>query len=352
MQTLEGEIYRKIDGLIEDNQQLINDKILPNPRENCGYSGIAKVKERNGSFDLTPLFVGSQGTLGIISELVIKTQFYPNEESIIVASFNDQKVARQTADELKDLKPTMLEYIDSELFAIARKHGKKFLFDKPDANDSSASVLYISFSDFSAKARHRNMKKVIKVLSKAEAGVLTSDDYSNEELRAILEVSASVLQPESKDDSFPSLIDGASVPVDKLEDFISSVNELAEKQHVELPLQIRWQSGVIRTRPCLQLHIISDKQKVFRLMSEYASLVSSFGGCMVTESSEGRLKTTATYCQIDKDVLALYEQIRTTFDPFGTLNPEVKQSLELKTLISQLNPSYDLTNVSKHSPHI
>lgn len=350
LQTLEGEIYRKIDGIIEDNQQVIADKIAPKAGEHVGYSGIAKVKERDGSFDLTPLFIGSQGTLGIIAEMVVKTQFYNSEESIIVASFNSAESARDTADILKDLKPAILEYIDGELFAIARTHGKKCLFDNPDPAKNPAAVLYLSFNDFGNKARNHKMKHALKKLSKVEAGVLTNEDFSDEELRAIREVNSIVIQPESKDESYPSLIDGASIPADRMEEFIAAVGELAAKHHIELPLQIQWLNRIVHARSVMQLHTLTDKQKVFKLIGDYAELVVRFGGIMAAESGEGRLKTNAVYAQTDDDVMSIYAQIRTVFDPFGTMNPGVKQPTEVKTLVAQMNPSYNLADIAKYSP--
>ena len=350
LQTLEGEIYRKIDGIIDDNQQIITEKIAPKVNDHVGYAGIAKVKERDGSFDLTPLFIGSQGTLGIIAEMVVKTQFYSSEESIIVASFKSAELARDTADQLMELKPTVLEYIDGGLFAIARSHGKKCLFDNPDPAKNPAAVLYISFNDFGAKARSHKMKHALKKLSKVEAGILTNEDFSDEELHAIREVSSITIQSESKDESYPPLINGASIPSDRLEDFITAVRELAFKHHIELPLQIQWLNHIIHTRSVMQLHTLVDKQKTFKLISDYAELVKRIGGVIAAESGEGRLKTAAIYAQTDDDVMSIYSQVRTVFDPFGTMNPGVKQPTEVKTLVSQMNPSFNLADIAKYSP--
>ncbi len=351
LQTFEGELYRKIDGIIEDSQPVIAEKISKYGQDVTGYPGIAKVKQRDGSFDLTPLIIGSQGTLGIISEIVLRTDFYNVDESIIVAAFEDAVNARNAANLLVQYKPTILEYIDGEIFNIARTHGKKFSFFGSDESRTVGGVLFISFNDFSSSARHRKVKKSLKKLVKLGGStVLTDKDHSSEELYAIHEVSSVIMQPESKEESMPSLIDGASVPTERREEFITALNELADKHHISLPISIQWLNGIIHTRPSLQLHQVSDKQKVFKLIADYLELIAKFGGNMSAESGEGRLKATAAYAQLDESVLDVYTQIRLAFDPFGTLNPGVKQKTDLKTAVSTLNHDYSGADFAQYSP--
>lgn len=349
LQTFEGEIYRKIDGIIEDNQQTIADKIANNAPENVGYTGIAKVKGRDGSFDLTPLFIGSQGTLGLISEMVLKTNFYNGEESVVVAVFDSPEVARDAADDLATLQPAVLETIDGEFFDEAHNYGKKYPFSEQYADKNVGTVLYASWNDAGEHAKKRKMKLALKKLAKLETTIFTSEDYTIDELNMIREVGSVVYKPATKGESKPSIIDGSSIPNDRREEFVAAVKELANKHHIKLPLQIQWLDGVVHTRPTLKLHEVTDKQKTFKLINDYVELVAKYGGSMCAEAGEGRLKSTAAYAQLDEDELMIYEQIKTAFDPFGILNPGVKQKSDLKTLVSQLNPNYTGADFAKYS---
>lgn len=350
LQTFEGEIYRKIDGIIEDNQQIIKDKINSSLRDNLGYPGIAQVKQRDGSFDLTPLIIGSQGTLGIISEIVLKTDFYSNEESALVATFADAEIARDAADILASLKPSSIEFIDGELYGISQTYGKKYIFQSGETDTKVGAVLFVSFDDIGERIRNHKIKSAVKKLSKLETNIFASTNHPIEELYAIRDVSSVISQPELKEESMPSLIDGASIPANRREEFITAMEELADKHHISLPLQIQWLDNVINTRPVMQLHRVGDKQKVFKLITDYSELINRLDGSLIAKSGEGRLKATAAYKQTDEDLLNIYTQIRAAFDPFGTMNPGVKQQSDLKTLVSHLNPEYSLANFSKHSP--
>jgi FAD/FMN-containing dehydrogenase len=348
LQTFEGEIYRRIDGLIEDNQRVIDEMISVSSRDNTGYSGIAKVKERNGSFDLTPLIVGSQGTLGVISEAIMKLSFYSSEESIIIATFENTDVACDAANLIAELKPASLDLLDGKIFNKAQDdYNKKFIF-----SNCSGAIMIVCFDDFSDGARRRRIKYALKMLSKLDTKVFTDKDYTADELHSISEISSLVLQPESDMKSCPTLIDGASIPSNHRKEFIVALSELANKHHIELPFYIRWLDGVVNARPSLQLHLVSDKQKVFKLISDYAKVVAQFGGSFNAESGEGRTKATATYDQLDIGLINLYSQIRDVFDPYGTLNPGVKQKSDLKALISNLDQDYSLADFAKYSPKI
>jgi len=350
LQTFEGEIYRKIDGIIEDNRQIIEDKIVNTQPENAGYTGIAKVKERNGSFDLTPLIIGSQGTLGMISEAVLRIEPFNDEEISFIATFDSPESARDAADMLVELEPSTLDYLEGGLFDIAHSFGKKYIFSDQFQGKTSTTVLYVKFSGVNSRSVHKKAKQAIKRLSKVNATIFTSADYSDDELLAVRDVESVISHSTKKDESRPNILDGVSIPSNRREEFVAALAELINKHHVSLPLHIEWLSGLVYTSPTLNLHTVSDKQKTFKLITDYIELVARYGGGMAASGGEGRLRANAAYAQLDEDELAIYEQIKVAFDPFGIMNTGVKQKSDLKTLVSQLDPSYDNADLAPYSP--
>ncbi len=353
LQTFEGEIYRKIDGLIEDNQALINDKLHDVGHDNSGYARIKEVKRKDGSFDLTPLLIGSQGTLGIISEIVLRTDFVSTERTVLVAVVDSNEIARDAADSLRGIDPAALETIDGSIFKAAIARGKAYPFTKPDQVEVNiGAVIYMQLNDFHDRTRNHKLKKALKQLSKFNATVITSLDHDLEELEAIREVMSTVFLSESDSEALPALIDGSYIPANRYEEFTIAVTELANKHHVTLPLYRRVLDGIVSARPTLQLDKVSDKQKIFKLISEYSQLVDRLNGTFIADGGEGRLKANASYAIMDEDVRRMYVQIRETFDPFGTLNPGVKQPSEQRTLVEALRSSYDQSDFAQYAPHI
>lgn len=327
-QTLEGEIYRQIDAVLEENAELISS--LSSDSDNTGYR-IDQVVQKDGSFDLTPLFVGSQGTLGLISEVVLRADFYNEEEAAIAVTCDSFSEARDVADILEKLEPASLLLIDETHFKLARTHGKSYIFDDEEGKEFS-TVVYASFDEFSDKARERSLKKAVKALSKKEVSIYTSLDSKIEDLYAIRDVEEVSMTPLRIDETYAPICDGAHVPTVRLSEFADEVAALVEKHRTVLPLKIDVLTGVVSTKALLHLKKVSDKQKVFKLATEYAELVHRMGGSSTGGQAEGRLGAYAEYGQLDDAVIELNTKIRKVFDPYGTLNPGVKEKAELKSL--------------------
>lgn len=344
----EGDIYRKLDNLIDDNYELIVDKLAgESSRDAIGYTALRDVKHKDGSFDLTPLFVGSQGTLGIISEMILKVDYAPSKYKAVVASFPTAESARDTADALSSLEPTILEYYDGVLFQEAAKQGR--LYAAHSVVDHRATLVIV-YEDFNDHVTNKKLKKTLKLLESTDALVTTSDDEDIENLLTIRDVASYTLRPVAKGVSAPPLLDGIYIPADRRESFMEAIDEMAHKHHVELGLYGDLNDNIWYARPHLQLAKVSDKQKIFKLLDECANIVDQHRGLLIGEAGEGRLKSLALSKTIDKDVRDLFAAVKDIFDPHGILNPGVKQPVELRQLVSQLRSDYDVPRLADQAP--
>jgi FAD/FMN-containing dehydrogenase len=351
LQTFEGEIYRELDNLITDNQQIINEKLGGDVRDNVGYCAITQVKRRDGSFDLTPLFAGSQGTLGIISEMIMRADFLSTHMAVAAVTFASSDVARDAMDQLRQFEPTFLEYIDSAYFELAAEHGKTYDFYK-NAGITPQAVLLLGFNDFSERSNMKKLKKLAKLLKKQEG--ISIQAASGDEAAALLavrQISSYLITPDGKDKSAPPLFDGAYVPAARFEDFLTATKDLATKFNVTLPIYSRVLEGLIFTRPVLQLGKVADKQKALKLLDEYATVVNAHSGHLIGDGGEGRLKANAAYKALDADVIELFTKVKTLFDPQGILNPGVKQASDTSKLVSRLRPDYGAAQFAQHVPY-
>lgn len=350
-QDFEGEIYRKIDSLIEDYETHISKELQGRPYGNIGYGGISDVKRKDGSFDLTPVFIGSQGTLGIISEVILKTNFIniSPERAMIISSGLDQ--ARDIAEDLLKLEPSQLEIIDGKYYDAARLLGKQYpFFNRPDDDFNLGAVVYLEFDDFKDHTRKKKFKKLEKIIENYRCEVLTTNNSSLEEICAIREVLSSLLLTTFDSTSMPPILDGAKVPNNRVEEFLVELAKLESKHHCDIPVILRVLDETIYARTNMELHKVSDKQKLFKLILDYANIVDKCGGVFIADSAEGRLKSNAALSIIDEASARLFKDIKQVFDPNMILNPGVKEQVAFKDLVSMLCESYDVADRAHLGP--
>lgn len=342
LQTFEGEIYRKISGLLEDHADIVDQLNQDERPDNFGYKAIGWIKQKDGSLDLTPLFIGSQGTLGIISEAVLRTEFYAEDSTAAVIVADSGEHARDLADQIKRLKPTVLTITDAELYNRAKSYGKKFAL--LGDGDAKGSVLYVEFKDFSDRARKKKVKKLHKLSDKLGFSIVDTNSHDYDDFSQIRNVTSSLTRLAEDTKVTLPIIDGAYIADDRREECLSQIAALGEKLNIELPMVINANTGIVTCYPIMHLHSVSDKQKIFRLLNEYAAVVKQCGGTFVADGAEGRLKSHAAWSTTEPAYAELFTKVREIFDPFNTMNPGVKQKDDVRTLVSQLRSSYDTTD--------
>lgn len=350
-QTFEGEIYRQIDNLINDNGEFIAGSIDTEVYDGAGYAGIANVKQKDGSIDLAPLIVGSQGTLGIVSEVIMKAAPL-SELAMSAIAFASWEDARDSLEAVASFDPAVMEVIDAQLYDIALERGKEYAFYGEAADAGTVKVVVVvGFDDANERHRSKKGKKLRKMFEPTDAFVKTAVDVAeSEELLALRDVTTVVVIPEDSPEATPPLVDGVYIPQARFEDFMSSLELLGTKYHLTLPLYGRVLDSVYHVRPTFQLHKVGDKQKIFKFTDEYARLVASHGGHLVGESGEGRFKAVFAHREFDDELEAIYDGVRAIFDPLGIMNTDVKQVTDIKTMVAHLRKGYDLTAFANYSP--
>lgn len=127
--TFEGEIYRTMDTILTDHKDIIEKTKRTSLTKNVAGYDLWSVRDKDGSMDLTQLFVGSQGTLGIVSEAKIETESYNPNTTLIVADFDDIEKVSLAIEAMNKLGPSSLELVDEHLLNFIDKHNTNQLND-------------------------------------------------------------------------------------------------------------------------------------------------------------------------------------------------------------------------------
>ncbi len=350
LQTLEGELYRSIDNLINDNDKFI-DSIAVDVRDNVGYN-IVDVKRRDGSIDLTPLFIGAQGTLGIISEIILHCEALPSATPplVVAVAFPSYEAARDAIDMLKPLEPAVFEYIDGRILQRATRTGNSYAFyNEALENGAVAAAVVMEFDDNSARAKKKAAKRIAKLFDGQPVYVAMEEKENRAaELRVLTSLPNIALAGDKGDHSDAGALYGAYVPSEQLENFQNEVIKLEAKYHVELPLSGHASQNVYHARLFLDMKKAAERQKVLKLLAEWSALVASHGGHLIGEAAEGRLKPIFAYKELDPSIVQMFASIRSIFDPMDIMNTGVKQGGDLKKLVESVRNDFDGTDFASY----
>ncbi|PLS80950.1 hypothetical protein CYG49_03385 [Candidatus Saccharibacteria bacterium] len=349
--TFEGEIYRQLDGLITDNWELIQHAAQSRAvsKNSSGYD-LADVKRKDGSFDLTPLMVGSQGTLGIVTEAIVRLSPYSPQTELVVAEFASLDAAHDAISALLPLQPSALEMVDQNLLAFVNRLQPNKLKDLV-SDELPALVLLVEFDDLKEKARRKGAKKALKVLEQLASRVKHSSNHEEQERLWNIRHSAAAVINFSEDSrsSLPIIEDGI-VPHEYFQQYVKNVYALLEKYQLDVALWGHAGNANLHMQPLLDLGKVGDRQKVFKLMTEYYDMVLKLHGSIAAEHNDGRLRAPFAAKQHGEEMMTLFSQLKTIFDPYETLNPGVKTGTELKDLTGLLRNEYSIQHLADHLP--
>jgi FAD/FMN-containing dehydrogenase len=350
--TLEGELYRVVDAVAHDNEELLDtyyDKLRVT-KDSIGYD-LRDVVRRDGSIDLTPLFVGSQGTLGIITEAIIKVAPYTPQNDLIVASFEKTEQALAVLDDLRDLEPSALEMIDHNLIDFARKQQNLPFPSELVGDTTPEAMLFIEFDDIASRARMRKIKRTERILETVtEKIMITAALETKEKLWALRHSAATVINYQSGGKTAVPVIEDAVVPPSKLSDLFGVLSDLFAKHHLSLAVWGHAGDANLHVQPLLDLSKVGDRQTAFRLMDEYYREVVALGGSIAAEHNEGRIRVPFVKLQTGEELYSAFVQLKEGFDKFGILNPGVKTGTEVKQLIEMSRKEYSLAHLADHLP--
>lgn len=349
--SFEGEVYRALDSVIEDNKELINKIKLNVSKNSAGYA-IADVKHKNGSFDLTPLLVGSQGTLGIVTEAEIQAVPYNPKTTLIAAFFDDLQVAEKAIAEIRSLPqiPSAMEMVDESLLKFLDRHNPnqlKGLVEKP----FSKLIVLIEFDDANARTQKRMAKKATKILKKMSVNYqIETDDGAKDKLWSIRHSAAAVISHSEGNMKALPIVEDGIVPEDRFHDYITGVNQLFEKYGLDVAFWGHAGNANIHMQPFLDLSQVGDRQKAFKIIDEYYSLVISMGGSTSGEHSDGRLRAPYLKKLYGEQVYSVFQKVKQAFDPYDLMNPGVKMDVSIDDIKPLLRHEYSMDHLAHHLP--
>lgn len=334
--SYEGEIYREIDQLIEDKSELVAELGDRNTVDAAGYQMISQViREPVKSFDLLPLFYAAQGTLGVITEVILQCSVLQPKVRHFIAAFESISSAESYIQEIMPLMPEELNLYDARMFKTSADHGKDPSLFAPKFNKG-----YFVWAGFDDKSRHINkkLKKCLKLLPQNAAAVAETDDNTTDFQRFYSAI-VSYLNNDVRGERTP-ICDDFYVPAEHLSNFLTDLRDLEKTYGQELPVFGSFSTCNYSIRPDIQLNTVEGRQFVIKFINDFDSLLREHGGSITGGAPEGRLKAIVAEKHFTDEEVALYTKIKNIFDPEEIFAPDIKLGATTNTTVRHLRTSY------------
>ncbi|MEJ6607074.1 MAG: FAD-linked oxidase C-terminal domain-containing protein [Candidatus Planktophila sp.] len=261
------------------------------------------------TYDLLHLFIGSEGTLGIITELTLNLEVRPSPAATLIATFPNIVNAATAANALLKYRPSMLEIIDqTTLRAVESWHPLGF--------EVAGAVLLMQLDE--------NQSQCEAALATCRGFDLIDGVYSDDPADAADLIRVRKLAYPALERMGATLLDDVALPITKIAEFVQQVQILGVEN--QLTIGIFGHAGDGNMHPTIvhdhgDLAAAERAQKVF---GKIVAIAQTLGGTASGEHGIGTIKTSFIANEVSETVIGLQRSVKSIFDPNFILNPGKK----------------------------
>ncbi|BBX15395.1 FAD-linked oxidase [Mycolicibacterium duvalii] len=273
--------------------------------------GGPRLKDAAG-LPLTKLFVGSEGTLGVVTEVTVKLLPAQHRGATVVSTFDSVSAACDAVVTITGkIRPSMLEFMDSVAINAVEDKLKMGL-------DRTAAAMLVASSDDRGAAGTEDVEFMAAVFTEHGATEVfsTSDPDEGEAFVAARRFAIPAVEAKGS-----LLLEDVGVPLPALAELVSGVEKIAADRDVVISVIAHAGDG--NTHPLIVFDPADAamEQRAQQAFGEIMDLAVGLGGTITGEHGVGRLKRPWLAGQLGPEVMELNRRIKAALDPDGILNP-------------------------------
>jgi FAD/FMN-containing dehydrogenase/Fe-S oxidoreductase len=311
--------------LAQTHASLIAAKKPAVSKNSCGYNlfdladGLAA-----GRFDLPKLFVGSEGTLGVVSEATVNLVDKPKATLTALIHFCHLEEVGEAVPRLLALEPSALEIMDANTLDLIGRHTHGIPAD-------AAATLLIELDadsfEMDLQGLADRMAAACRAYKLAAEPALAFDQERRERLwKARKALYPTLYRFDSRKKPI-NFVDDVVVRAERISELIRYLEEFFAGQRVPVAIFGHIGNGNAHIVPLLDLNDRTDFEKMVHAYHEiHSTVLSQFGGSICGEHGDGRVRAEYVRKMFGDDLYGLFVQVKRAFDPSNVLNPGVKIS--------------------------
>lgn len=342
----EGNLYKKLFELIEANYESIQAARPQVSKNSMGYN-LWDVWDRDtGIFDLTKLIVGSQGTLGFVTD--IKFRLVPTRQysGLLVCFLKDITPLGEIINKVLTHKPATFESFDDQTLYLSirflpsfRKYlGTwgliKLLFSLiPDGfmllKGIPKLILMVEFNGDTQEEVNRKID-TLRTDLKPFGMAMERDETAakSQKFWIMRRQSFNLLRSKVKDKHTAPFIDDLVVNPEHLTEFLPRLRHVIRKYKLNATIAGHMGDGNFHIIPLMKIEDPAEKEKILPAMEEVDDLVLHYKGSLSGEHNDGLVRGPWLKEQFGEEILDLFRDTKHIFDPQNIFNPHKKSDAD------------------------
>ncbi len=341
--TFEGRLYRDTFELLDKNYDEIKAAAPKVSKDSTGYHLWNVWDKESGIFDLTKLFVGAQGTLGLMTEATLNLVPKPSHSGTLVCYMKGIDNLGEMIPAVLQEKPATFECFDDNtlwlsfkfIFAFIKRLGfiswmMMCLQLIPDGlalfRGIPKMILLIEFTGNSEEEVRAKIHTARKNLEKFNFSYMEEDgnEAASRKFWLMRRESFNLLRSKVKDKHTAPFIDDFVVPPSRLSEFLPQLQAIIKKYKLLATIAGHLGDGNFHVIPLMNIELESERAKLEPAMKEVNNLVLQYGGSLSGEHNDGLIRGPWLEQMYSSSVLGYMRDIKDLYDPQNIFNPHKK----------------------------
>jgi FAD/FMN-containing dehydrogenase len=344
----EGKLYHKVWHMLQRAKEEVAASKPNTSKNSAGYLIWEVWNEEKDVFDMTKLFVGAQGTTGIITEITYKLTPKPKTKTLLVSFLKSFEPIPELVDKLLSTNPDSLEVYDDNTFKFAKRFFGDLVKDKGFLGTVSFGLRFwpealmtifagvpkmVVMAEYSGDSKKeviekaKEAKKLIRKIRKVSSRVIKNPKEA-EKYWDVRHDSFKLLTEHSKDESHASrtapFIDDIAVNPEHLPEYLPKLIQLLEKHDLLYTIAGHLGNGNLHIIPIMDFADPETKDVILDLTPKVYELAKEYGGTFTAEHNDGIIRTPYLPLMYGEKTMELFREIKEMFDPLNIFNPGKK----------------------------
>ncbi len=343
LETLEGEIYRRMSDLLISNRELIEAHRPKVSKNSAGYALWNVLDTENGTFNLAKLMCGAQGTLALMTSAKLGLVKPRTHRAMLVVFLSDLNVLPEVVRRVLPFHPESFESYDDHTLSLAVKFLPQMLSQMgllrairlgfaflPEVGlvlkgGVPKLVLMAEFAEDSIEAADKKAVAARDALADLKLPMqIEKNETQAEKFWIVRRESFALLRKNLKGLYAAPFIDDFVVPPDTYPKFMPELNALLAKYDLIYTIAGHIGNGNFHIIPLMDLAKPETKKVVLELAPLVYDLVIKYGGTTTGEHNDGIIRTPYLGQLFGEEMTRLFRETKHIFDPKNIFNPGKK----------------------------